>query len=149
MTANTKSLILLASTLIVGFVLGLFADAMLVRARRDRIADMRRPPGLMAHLERVIEPRDSAQADTVRAVLRGIAAGNSEILRGANERLRAHMDSARVVLAPLLDDEQRARLDAEIGRLRPMGIGGGPGGRGRGGRGGPPPGGRGFPPPPP
>jgi hypothetical protein len=37
MTANTKSMLLLALTLITGFSLGLFADASLVRGRRDRI----------------------------------------------------------------------------------------------------------------
>ena len=36
MTANTKSMLLLAMTLVTGFSLGLFADATLVRGRREQ-----------------------------------------------------------------------------------------------------------------
>lgn len=134
MTTTSKSLILLSFTLIVGFALGLFADATLVRGRRDRIRNVGRPRGFVEHLERVIRPHDAAQADSIRPILQAMADGNEEILREANVRLRARLDSLRLVLAPSLDEEQQARLARELTRMPAMGRGG-PGGRGNRGRG--------------
>jgi hypothetical protein len=137
MTTSTKSLILLAFTLMVGFSLGLFADATLVRGRRDRIDRMRRPPGLVEHLESVIQPHSSAQADSIRPVLQALADGNQRIVRETNDHIRARMDSLNTKLSPMLDSAQKGRLAAELQRM-PQGFG--RGGRGRRG-GGPPPGG--------
>jgi hypothetical protein len=147
-----KSLLLLTFTLVVGFALGLFADAMLVRSRRDRINRMGRPPGMVAHLERVIQPRDSTQAAAIRPILQHAVDGNEAIIREANMKLRANMDSLRITLAPSLDADQRTRFERELTRLPRVGV---PGpGRGRGGQrgrrgppGGPPPSARGNPPP--
>ena len=137
MTSQIKSLILLAATLVAGFALGLFADASLVRGRRERIADMRRPPGLVAHLEDVIQPHSTAQGDSIRPLLEQLARGNDAIISDANARLKARMDSIVITLSPMLDAGQRDRLTREMRRIPPMGPG----------RGGPPPGGRGSPPP--
>ncbi|HVX41332.1 MAG TPA: hypothetical protein VHB25_17340 [Gemmatimonadaceae bacterium] len=134
MTANTKSLVLLALTLIVGFSLGLFADATLVRGRRDRLGELRRPPGFVAHMNDIIDPHSPAQRDSIRPIVEAAAERNQQIIRAANDHLRASMDSMRTSLAPLLDAEQRARLEREAGRQpNPFGPGGA--------RGGPPPGG--------
>lgn len=132
MTTTTKSLILLAFTLIVGFSLGLFADATLVRGRRDRINRMGRPPGLVDHLTQVIQPHDSAQAAVIRPILQHTVDGNEQIIRQTNERLRANMDSLRVTLGPSLDAAQKTRLEQELTHMPRMGGPGGPG-RGRGG----------------
>ncbi len=100
MTTAVKSLVLLSFTLVVGFALGLFADATLVRGRRDRISRMGRPPGLVEHLERVIQPRDSAQAGVIRPILQRTVDNNQLVIRQTNERLRANMDSLRTTLEP-------------------------------------------------
>ncbi|MDB4878449.1 MAG: hypothetical protein JWM41_4895 [Gemmatimonadetes bacterium] len=139
MTANTKSIVLLAATLVVGFALGLFADSTLVRRRRDRIGQLRRPPGFVAHMERVIEPRNDAQRDSIRPLLEHVAQQNGQAIRDANVRLRAVLDSMRVSLAPMLDSAQRGRLATELDRMPEPFRPGGPGRGGRGGRGGPPP----------
>jgi hypothetical protein len=145
MTPNTKSMLLLAATLITGFTLGLFADASLVRGRRDRIEDLRRPPGFVAHMEDVIQPRSDAQRDSIRPILEGVARQNIQQIRDMNAHLRATLDSMRTTLLPMLDAAQRERLSAEVDHMpdvlgRGRGRGGpppfGPGGRGRGG---PPP----------
>lgn len=152
MTANTKSLILLAVTLVVGFALGLFGDAALGRMRRDQLGAMRRPPGFAVHMMDIIQPHSAVQADSIRSVVEATGQRNQQIIRGANIQLRAALDSMRAALAPMLDSGQRARLDEEMSRLPPFGRPrGGPGGpRGRGGPppDGPPPGGPpGGPPP--
>jgi hypothetical protein len=147
MSANIKSLILLAATLVVGFSLGLFADATLVRGRRERLDAIRRPPGFVAHMESIIEPKNDAQRDSVHVILQAQADRSDRIMRASREQLRAGLDSMRTKLAPMLDSDQRDRLAREVER------GPGPFGRGRGGppfgRGGPPPfgGHRGGPPP--
>jgi hypothetical protein len=150
MTANTKSMLLLAMTLVTGFALGLFADASLVRGRRDRLDGLRRPPGFVDHLESVIQPHSSAQRDSIRPILDSIARSNQATVRDVNVRLRAALDSMKTRLAPLLDESQRDRLAREVEHMpdpfRPGGRGrGGPpfgrgdGRRGDGRRGGPPP----------
>ncbi|HEY4307325.1 MAG TPA: hypothetical protein VGM82_22830 [Gemmatimonadaceae bacterium] len=136
MSTAMKSLVLLSFTLVVGFALGLFADAMLFRQRRDRINNMRRPPGLVEHLERVIQPHDSTQAAAIRPILQHAVDNNQQVIRQSNERLRVNMDSLRVALDSSLDAGQRQRLAGELTRMSQMGGPGGFGGRGRGGRGG-------------
>jgi hypothetical protein len=149
MTATSKSVVLLAATLVVGFALGLFADATLVRHRRERIGQIRRPPGFVAHMEDVIVPHSDAQRDSMQPILERIAQQNGQSIRDANVRLRASLDSMLVTLTPMLDAAQRERLTTELKRVPDPFRPGGPGGRGR--RGGPPPdfgrGGGGGPPP--
>jgi hypothetical protein len=145
MTANTKSMLLLAMTLVTGFALGLFADASLVRGRRDRIEGMRRPPGFVEHLESVIQPHSDAQRDSIRPILEAVARTNQQAIRDVNGRLRAALDSMKSALAPMLDESQRDRLAREVDRMPDAFRPGGRGGRGRGGRGGPPDGRRGPP----
>jgi hypothetical protein len=140
MTPGMKSMTLLAVTLIVGFSLGLFADATLVRGRRERIGQLQRPPGFVAHLEDVIAPHSAAQGDSIRPILQQGAQHNAEIVRGTRDRLKAALDSMRLTLAPMLDADQRSRLERELEHMpdpfRPGGRGrGGPPGGGRGGYG--------------
>jgi hypothetical protein len=142
MSPNIKSLILLAATLVVGFSLGLFADATLVRARRESQREITRPPGFVAHMESVIQPHSDAQRDSIHVVLQAQADRNDKIMRASREELRTELDSMRLKLAPMLDAGQRDRLAHEVER------GPGPFGRGRsgppfgrGGHRGPPPGG--------
>lgn len=146
MSANFKSLVLLAATLIVGFSLGLFADATLVRGRRENLRELQRPPGFVAHMEDVIKPHSDAQRDSIHTILQQQAARNDTIMRVSRDRLRAELDSMRTALSPMLDADQRDRLAREIQRGPPPFGRGGPG-FGRGGppfgrHGGPPPGGR-------
>src|SRR5437016_4677027 len=100
MTANSKSMILLAGTLIVGFSLGLFADATLVRGRQGRLERIGRPPGFVEHIEMVISPHSSAQGDSIRPVIEKTAKQNQEIMHDSNTRLRAQLDSMRIALGP-------------------------------------------------
>jgi hypothetical protein len=133
-SATSKSLVLLAATLIVGFALGLFADATLVRGRRDRIGQIRRPPGFVAHMEQVIQPHSNAQRDSIQPVLERVAQQNTQAVHDADVRLHAVLDSMRTSLTPMLDAAQRDRLATELDRMSNPFRPGGRGGR----RGGPP-----------
>jgi hypothetical protein len=138
---DVKAAIMLLVTLLLGVALGALGVGALSRQRVEEVRQLRRPPGFVAHMEEVIQPRDSAQRASIDPILAATAARNDSILHGTNEQLRAALDSMRARLAPLLDAAQRSRLDAEA-RLAPPVRGGGDGPGGPEGRRGPPPDGR-------
>jgi hypothetical protein len=118
MTPYLRSALLLAATLAAGVLLGAVGAGRLAQHQRDRAREIRRPPGFVAHMERVIAPHDSAQREAIRPLLEATGRRNDAIIRDANERLRAGVDSLRAALAPLLDADQRERLDRELRGLR-------------------------------
>lgn len=133
MKIELKAAMILLGTLFLGVALGAVGTGALARQRNERVQDLRRPNGFVAHMEDVIRPKDSVQHAAIVPRLEATARTNDSIIRWANEQLRATLDSMRAALAPLLEPEQRQRLDA-VGRLPdPFGP------PGRGGRGGPPP----------
>jgi len=163
---DVKAAAILLCTLFLGAGLGAVGEGALVNARNAREQDLRRPPGFVAHMEGVIGPHDSAQADIIRPYLEQTARRNDSVMQVAQAALRAGLDSMRRHLDPLLDPDQRDRLDREAapppgpfgpgrgGRGRFGGPGRGPPGEGPGGPGGPggpdgsgPPPRRGGPPP--
>lgn len=141
MTTQTKSIILIVFTLLVGMSLGLFGDAVLARGRRDRVDRLLRRPALASRLERAIQPHSGAQADSLRTIIDRIVDGNDSIIRAANDRLRARMDSLHGAVLPLLDADQKTRFEQELRRVPPLGAPGGGRGEGPPPDGGPPPGG--------
>lgn len=132
---DVKAAIMLFVTLALGVALGALGAGALSRQRYAEVRDLRRPPGFVAHMEEVIGPRDSAQRAGVDRILAATAARNDTIVQGANEQLRAALDSMKTRLSPLLDANQRARLDEAARFAPPLRVG-------ADGRGGPPPGGR-------
>ena len=143
MQIDIKAAVMLLVTLLLGVALGALGVGALSRERNDQVRQLRRPNGFVAHMEEVIQPRDSMQRAAIATLLQETAARNDSILRGTNAQLRAALETMRTSLVPLLDSEQNARL-AEAARLAPpIGggqRGGGPRGDGPPRRGGPPPG---------
>jgi len=135
---DVKAAIMLLITLLLGIALG--GVGALSRQRNERVQQLRRPPGFVAHMEEVIQPRDSTQRAKVDSVLALTAARNDSILQGANTQLRNALDSMRAQLDPLLSVDQRSRLEKTAQLAPPLR----PAGEGRGDR--PPPEGRGPPP---
>lgn len=144
MKIETKSAVILLVTLVLGVALGMVGQGLLRREFVQQVTGMRRPPGLVAHMEEVIQPT-AQQRDTVHAILMSTAAGNQISIDAVQATLRASLDTMQQRLAPLLSTEQRDRLARQVGRMpdpfRPP-----PGGDGRRG---PPPGGDGRRGPPP
>jgi hypothetical protein len=140
MKPELKSSLILFVTLAFGVLLGLAVQGTLARERTRKVAELRGPPGFVAHMEAVIQPRDDAQRRAIGPILEETGQRNGVIIGSANAELRAALDSMRARLAPLLDQEQRNRL-GRIGRL-PDPFQPPP----RDGRGPPPPDGRGPPP---
>jgi hypothetical protein len=128
MAVQPKSFVLFAATFIVAFALGLFVDARLIRGRRERRPPVDRRFTSMATLvDSAIKPRSDAQRDSVDIVVQRFTSDNTATMSTARRQTRAHTDSLRVVLAPMLDSAQRVRLDSvlastqarDLGRPRP------------------------------
>ena len=136
---------LLIATLAIGVVLGILgAGAMRPRleGRRPREGPpgpqgpqgprgQGRPGGFAEHMQQVIEPRGPEQAAAVRVVVERTAARNRALIEHLNGSLRASVDSMRAELGPLLDADQRDRLERATNQLPPVGGPGAPRGRGR------------------
>jgi len=141
MKIETRTAVILLTTLLLGVLLGAVGGGTMAAERRARLDEMRRPGGFVEQVEEVVRPRDQAQRAALRPVIEATARRNQQIVRGANARLRAELDSMRARLAPRLDAAQRERLD----RFLPPPFGPPPPGHPRPGDARPPPGG---PPPP-
>lgn len=153
MRIELKAWAAILGTLIVGVALGMLLSGALERRRHERVETMRRPGGFVEEMERIIQPRDAAQRDSLRPYLEATDQHNRAIVDGARGAMRAELDSMRARVDKLLDDGQKARL-ADFAQRGPQRGPGRPGGR-RGPPDGPPsegagpPGLEGPPPPPP
>ena len=142
MSITRSAAMLLIATLAIGVVLGILgAGAM--RPRLEGRPPRDGPPGppgprgqggpggFAAHMQQVIEPRGPEQAAAVRVVVERTAARNRGLIEQLNRSLRASVDSMRAELGPLLDADQRDRLERATNQLPPVGGPGTPGDRGR------------------
>jgi hypothetical protein len=113
MAMQPKSVILPVATLVVGFALGLFVDARLIRLRRRPPIDRRTSP-LATLIDYSIKPHSEAQRDSIDAVVQRFSSDNAATMSAAVKQTRAHTDSLRIVLAPILDSVQRVQLDSVL-----------------------------------
>jgi hypothetical protein len=116
MAMQPKSIVFLAAALVVGFALGLFVDARVLRIRRDRrVATLRTSPSpFTTRIENAVHPHSGGQRDSLDVVLNRLLVDNTTALQATIQRNRAHTDSLRVVLSPMLDSAQRTRLDSVL-----------------------------------
>ncbi|QJR34005.1 hypothetical protein [Gemmatimonas groenlandica] len=146
MKMDLRSTTIVGGTLALGIVLGLVLQGTLQRRRNDRMGQLRHEQGFVRHMESIIQPRADQRA-VIMPLLEKTGARNSQIIGAAQAELRSTLEAMRAQLEPVLDADQRRRMN-EMGRLpdpfRPPPGGGPPGGGPPGGetsRGGPPGGG--------
>jgi len=136
MKMDLKSTAIVGGTLALGVVLGLVLQGTLQRFRNDRMGQLRHEQGFVRHMESIIQPSADQRA-AIMPLLETTGARNQQIINSAQSELRSTLEAMRAQLAPMLDADQRKRMDA-MGRLPdPFRPGGGPPGGPRGG--GPPP----------
>jgi uncharacterized membrane protein len=117
MRIETKSALILLATFLIGGLVGVLATGAIAQRRASRVADLRQR-GFEMQLERIIEPRDEAQSEAIRAVLSTAAKRNRATMEGAREEIRSSLEEMREELDPLLDEDQRERLDEAAKRFR-------------------------------
>ena len=129
MTASTKSVLMLFSTLLIGVLLGSLTTGAVNNRRMHNLAEMRSARGLAFYLEDVVQPVSEEQREAIRAVLDEAAPKFAETMMESRERMRELTDSVRAELDPLLTEDQRQRLEERmrIGRGMPHGSPGEPG----------------------
>jgi hypothetical protein len=136
MRIDLKAWVAIVGTLVLGIVIGLLLNGTLARRRAHEVERMRRPGGFVEQMERVIQPRDSAQAAQLRPFLEATDRRNRQIVDGARISMKSELDSMRARVTGILDADQLKRLN-DFAERGPRGGPGGPGGRGpRGGPGG-------------
>jgi hypothetical protein len=111
MSTGVRTALILLATLVLGMALGGVASATVRQQRQERVGELRRPHGFVDHMLDVIEPRDAAQRAQILPIIESVGRRNDAIIRDANDRLRSGVDSMHAVLAPLLDADQRRRLE--------------------------------------
>ncbi len=129
MTASTKSVLMLFSTLLIGVLLGSLTTGAVNNHRMHNLAEMRSARGLAFYLEDVVQPVSEEQREAIRAVLEEAAPKFAETMMESRDRMRELTDSVRAELDPLLTEDQRQRLEERmrIGRGMPHGSPGEPG----------------------
>jgi hypothetical protein len=110
MKMETKTVLIVLSTLIIGMIIGALITGAFARHRIGRFMSMREPGRLAAHVERIIGP-DESQRDAVRAVLREHSEQFLELHSHFEDEMLALRDSLRKDLDPILTDEQKERLE--------------------------------------
>lgn len=110
MKPATQSALILFATLIIGFVVGMFATGALGSHRLARVERLRERGGFIEHMEQAIQPHDEEQRSAILPILEATAQGNREIIESAQAELRTAIESMIAELEPLLDEAQLRRL---------------------------------------
>lgn len=105
-----KPALALLGTFLLGMLVGALILSALTRHRVERIRAMRTPAGFVERMERVIQPESEAQRAAIRPLLEEAGADVHRITRSSRQELRATLRELRADLAPLLTEEQQARL---------------------------------------
>lgn len=111
---QTKSVLILLATLLLGALLGAVLTGWWVQQRTDRIRALRTADGFVERVVRQVEPTSAAQRDSVQVIARN-RADQLQRLRGAHRAdTRAVLDSLRQDLQPVLTEEQITRLERRL-----------------------------------
>jgi len=118
MNIRMKTALILIGTFLLGGVLGALLLGSIRGERESAREEIGRPGGGGRHLiERVIQPRDGEQRRAVMQVLRKWRERHRSVLEETHRQLRDGFDSMRAELEPILDEDQRERLEQEAERL--------------------------------
>ena len=118
MNTKAKSIVILLSTFVLGGLIGGLVVGMVSQQRTEKIGDFRKKGGFIRHMERVIEPKDSAEHEVIHSILEETDARNRKVLENAHREMKASYDSMLVELEPHISDEQMNRLKAEHERMK-------------------------------
>ena len=118
MNIQMKTATILIGTLLLGGVLGALLLGSIRGEREAAREEIGRPGGGARHIERIIQPRDAEQRRAVMQVLRKWRERHRAVLEETHRQLREGFDSMKAELEPILDEDQRERLEQEAERLR-------------------------------
>ncbi len=112
MKMETKTVLIILITLIIGMIIGALITGAFARHHIGRFMSMRKPERLGAHVERIIDP-DESQREAVRAVLQRHSEQFLELHSQFEGKMLALRDSLKKDLDPILTEEQKKRLERQ------------------------------------
>jgi hypothetical protein len=110
MKMETKTVLIILITLIIGMIIGALITGAFARHRVQRFMTMGEPGHMVGFLERMIGP-DESQREAVRAVLQKHTEQFLELHSQFEGEMLALRDSLKKDLDPILTDEQKVRLE--------------------------------------
>lgn len=110
MKAKSRSFLILTATLLVGMLLGALVQPQFFDKRVKRMNRLSTPEGFVESYIGTIEPTSEAQEAAVREVLAASAAEVHESFTKHRAELSVFLDAMQQKLAPLLEEEQMARI---------------------------------------
>lgn len=124
MSTRTKSILLLAGTLLLGMLLGALGSGTVFNRRLASIAELRTSRGMAFVLEEVVRPETPEQRQAFREVVEATAPEYADVFERTGTELRALNDSVLARVRPLLSEDQAERLEHYLemrrdGRLGP------------------------------
>jgi hypothetical protein len=116
MSIQWKSTFIIIATLVIGILIGVFLAGPVMHRRVARRVMDRGPEMFTQMMERVIEPTPD-QEEAVRSVLEEHSSRLEELHEDFRTEMVTTMDSLKADLDPILNDEQKARLEERHHRL--------------------------------
>jgi uncharacterized membrane-anchored protein YhcB (DUF1043 family) len=116
MKTNTKTVLIIVATLVIGILIGALGSGFMVHRFARRMADMRHREMFVERMMEVIEPAPEQEAE-VRDILTRHAEEFTKLADGFHKDTAALFDSLRSELDPVLTDEQKERLEVRHERL--------------------------------
>ena len=118
MKARARSVLLLSVTLLLGMALGALIQAQLFGGRMKRFHSMRSEEGFVSSYLQTIQPASPEQEQAITSILGEAAVGVVSAVKANREDIHRRMNEMREKLYPLLDETQRARVEARAQRYR-------------------------------
>jgi Spy/CpxP family protein refolding chaperone len=116
MKTNTKTVIIIVATLVIGILIGALGSGFMVHRFARRLPHMEHSEMFVEGMVDLIDPAPE-QEDQIRGILTRHSEQFTEITDGFREETSALFDSLRSELEPVLTDEQKARLEERHQRL--------------------------------
>jgi hypothetical protein len=110
MKTNTKTVLIIVATLLIGIIIGALGNGFMVHRFARRTADARHRDMFVERMVELIDPAPE-QEPVVRGILTRHAEEFSKLTDNFREETSALFDSLRSELDPVLTDEQKAQLE--------------------------------------
>ena len=110
MSPSVRAWTLLVVTLLLGISIGVLGAGALQERRVAHVNDLRRPGGLVEHVQDMIQPTSDSQWQKLRPFIEATAAQNANMRHMHDSSMHATLDTLRARLNPMLDERQRERL---------------------------------------
>lgn len=117
MKTHSKTIFILLGTLAIGIVIGVLGQSNIHNRRMEKIAEMRRQGGLYASVDKYIDPVDTAQEDTLRALAKEYQDKLGRFYGHYQWHRSRLMDSLKTDMTPLLTAEQNAQIEPWFERM--------------------------------